>query len=210
MLCYRTILSRMDIYSVNDKLINALTKCKMIAPTSKTFNSCATNADKVKFIEELLLKYDCIPKVDARLAKDNNRSKELRQEGNKLFCQGKAFDALELYNQSICWAECKDNTEELAIGYANRSAVYYKWNMYEICTQNIELAKSAGYPKRLMEKLMKREMDCLEHINNEINAKSNEINFVPRLDIQANAQIPFIANCLEMNENLDEGWLMFF
>lgn len=201
----------MDIYSVNDKLIDTLAKCKMIVPTSKAFNACESNADKVKFIEELLAKYDCIPKIDPRRAKDNNRSTKLRQEGNNLFGRGKAFDALELYNQSICWANHDDNSEELAIGYANRSAVYHKWEMFEICQQNIELAKSAGYPKRLMEKLMKREMECLDHINNDVDVKSDEINFVPKLNVPANSQIPFIANCLEMNESRDQGWsLMIF
>lgn len=201
----------MDIYSVNDKLIATLTKCKLIVPTSKAFNSCETNAEKVKFIEELLIKYDCIPTIDARLAKDNNRSKVLRQAGNSLFGQGRAFDALEFYNQSICWADSKDNSEELAIGYANRSAVYHKWKMFKECKQNIALAKDAGYPKRLMDKLLNREMDCLDHINNEMDVKSDENNFVPMLHVQANSQIPFIANCLEMNESSDQGWsLMIF
>lgn len=196
----------MDIYSVNDKLIDTLTKCELIVPTSRTFNLCATNADKVKFIRELLIKYDCIPKIDQRRAKDNNRSKELRQEGNNLFGRRKEIQALELYNESICWAENKDNTEDLAIGYANRSAVYHKLRMFEECNLNIELAKNAGYPEKLMEKLVKREMDCLEHINNDTDVKSNENNFVPKLHIQANSQIPFIANCLEMNESDDQGW----
>lgn len=201
----------MDIYSVNDNLINTLTKSHLILPISKAFNACETNADKVKLIEELLVKYDCIPKKDAQRAKDNKRSKELRQQGNILFAQGKAFDALELYNQSICWAASKDNSEELAIGYANRSAVYYKWKMFEICQQNIELAKNTGYPKRLMDKLMKRETDCLEYINNDADLNPEKSNYIPKLNIQPHPEIPFIASCLEMKENIDQGWsLMIF
>lgn len=91
------------------------------------------------------------------------------------------------------------------IGYANRSAVYYKWKMYELCSQNIELAKTSGYPKRLMDKLIKREMDCLEFINNEIDVKSEQTNYVPKLHIQANPEVPFIVNCLEMKESTDQG-----
>lgn len=198
----------MDIYSVNEKLIDTLTKCKRIVSTSKAFKSRETNADKVKFIEELLIEYDRIPNIDPCRVKDNKRSKQLRQDGNNLFGQGKAFEALELYNQSICWADSKDNAEELAIGYANRSAVYFKWKMFEISNENIELAKKAGYPKRLMDKLVKRELDCLDHINNDLVVKSNENKFVPELHIPANAQIPFIANCLEMNDSEDQGWLI--
>ncbi|XP_037024650.1 SET and MYND domain-containing protein 4-like [Bradysia coprophila] len=193
----------MDIYAVNDELIATLTKSEKIVPISKAFKLCETNADKVKFVEDLLVEYDRIPKCDLRNAKNNNRSKELRQKGNELFAQRKTFEALELYNHSICLADTKENCEELAIGYANRSAVYFKWKMYEQCGQNIELAKKAGYPKRLMDKLLKRETDCLEHINNEFKPAQN--NYVPQLQIEANPQIPFIANCLEMQESQEEG-----
>jgi len=201
----------MDIYSVNDKLIDTLTKSNLIVPISKAFNACGTNADKVKLIEELLVKYDCIPKTDSHSAKDNKKSKELRQQGNTLFGKGKIFDALESYNQSICWAESKENSEDLAIGYANRSAIYYKWKMFEVCQENIELAKNAGYPKRLMDKLIKREMDCLERINNKSDINPEKSNFIPKLHIEPHPEIPFIASCLEMKENVDQGWsLMFF
>lgn len=201
----------MDIYSVNDRLIDTLTKLSLIVPISKTFNACATNSDKVKLIEKLLIKYDCIPKVDSLQAKNNNKSKELRQEGNILFAKGKIFDALELYNQSICWAESKDNSEDLAIGYANRSAVYYKWKMFKMCHKNVELAKNSGYPKRLMDKLIKREMDCLEQINNDVDVSSERTNYIPKLDSKAHPTIPFITTCLEMKEDADQGWsLMIF
>lgn len=200
----------MDIYAVNDQLIGTLTKCEKIVPISKHFKQCKTNADKVKLVENLLVEYDRIPKSDLRHAKDNNRSKILRQRGNNFFAQGKAFDALELYNKSICWADTKESSDELAISYANRSAVYFKWKMYELCHQNIELAKEAGYPKRLMDKLHKRETDCLDHINNECNVKPVQNNYVPQLHFEANPQIPFIANCLEMQESEDQGRLIYF
>lgn len=203
-------LFRMDIYSVNDEFIDALNKCNMIVPTSKAFNLCKTNADKVKFIEELLIEYERMPKIEPRCAKENNRSKELRQKGNDLFSRGKAFDALELYNQSICWADSRANSEELAIGFANRSAVYFKWKMYEECNQNIELAKAAGYPKRLMDKLLKRERESLDRINNDCTVKPQEVHFVPQLHVEPHSLIPFIAQCLEMNESSDQGWLISF
>lgn len=201
-------ISGMDIYVVNDELISTLTKCEKILPISKAFKLCETNADKVKFVEDLLVEYNRIPRCDLRNAKDNNRSKGLRQMGNNLFAQGKPFDALELYNQSICWADSKENSEELAIGYANRSAVYFKWKMYEQATQNIELAKDAGYPKRLMDKLIKRETDCLERINNECDVQPVRNNYVPQLEMEANPQIPFIAKCLEMQESESQGGLI--
>lgn len=194
----------MDIYAVNDKLIETLTKGNLIVAISKIFNSHPSNTHKVTFIEQLLVKYDLIPKTNPRQAKDNTKSNEFRQNGNVLFGSGKVFEALDLYNQSICWAESNDQSEELAICYANRSAVYYKLKMYEMCCDNIDLAKKSGYPKRLMEKLMKREMDCLDHINN-VNVKSSKIEYTPKLDIPSNPRIPFIGDCLEMKDSKDQG-----
>lgn len=199
----------MDIYTVNDELIETLNKSNLILPTSKAFKLCKSNASKVKLIEKLLIDYDRIPKIIPRRAKDNSRSKELRQKGNSLFGRGKSFDALELYNESICWADSQENAEDLAIGYANRSAVYFKWKKYELCMRNIKLAKEAGYPKRLMDKLLKREGDALDHINNDVDAKVEKDLVIPPLSIQSNSQIPFIANCLELRESSDQGRFIF-
>lgn len=99
-----------------------------------------------------------------RNAKSNKQSKKLRLKGNGLFTSDTDLSkALDLYNQSICWAE--DTGEELAIGYANRSAVYFEWEKYDLCLENINLAVKAGCPERLMDKLNQRKADCLKNIN---------------------------------------------
>ncbi|XP_063597194.1 SET and MYND domain-containing protein 4-like [Penaeus indicus] len=64
--------------------------------------------------------------------------------------------ARELENEGV------DNTEyrELALGYANRSAVLYELQQYEECIRDINLALKYGYPKSSREKLMKRRTKC--------------------------------------------------
>lgn len=70
------------------------------------------------------------------------------------------FEALELYNEAICFAEPHVG-EELAIAYGNRSAVYLELKQYELCRANIKMAKGNGFPARLMKKLDDRDAKCV-------------------------------------------------
>lgn len=131
------------------------------------------NVAAIKKLYQWLQDYEQISDEVTQHAKNNKKSKELRLEGNKRFdSQSDLSYCLELYNQSICWAE-QDKGEELAIGFANRSAVYFEWKKYDICLENIDLAVKAGYPERLMEKLDQRKADCIK-LMKEGNAKKDE------------------------------------
>lgn len=71
-------------------------------------------------------------------------------------------DAIELYNRAICAA--KNSSSELAgLAYGNRPACFFKLKMYEKCLVDINLAKEANFPHRLMSKLDKRHDDCLSY-----------------------------------------------
>lgn len=74
-----------------------------------------------------------------------------RKEGNVHFGQDHWVDALELYNESICFAEPGSKTISLA--YANRSACFLKMRRLNECLADIELAKGVGYPAELIPKL---------------------------------------------------------
>ncbi|XP_053684612.1 uncharacterized protein LOC128734435 [Sabethes cyaneus] len=99
------------------------------------------------------------PKTPA--VKDTILAGKLRQKAN--VCYRKQSDSvLQMYNESICHAA--EGSEELAMGYANRSAVYFNRKLYYHCLHNIELAKASGYPADKMEKLLEREKKCLMQI----------------------------------------------
>ena len=99
--------------------------------------------------------------------------------GNQVYQKNKLQEALDYYNQSICLAphppppnaflmhpvEPHDEGythEELALGYANRSAVLFQLKEYELCIRDITRAFDNSYPNNLMYKLFERKARCLK------------------------------------------------
>lgn len=199
----------MAIYDlIVDKLFTQLSDEKRIIDISNEFNQIKNNAAKVHFAEKIWLKSKIKGDELVKNDKSDEKSGELRTLGNKYFSLKNKdyFKALEFYNQSICYALPK--SEQLGIGYANRSAIYFEWKKYEICLENIELAKQAGYPERLMEKLLKREAEChrlLNANNNESETNQEELVLLPKLSYPPHPDLPFIAECLELKESNQFG-----
>lgn len=135
-----------------------------------------------------------------RVPKNNGKSEEFRKKGNSDFSQLNVtgiVKALRWYNKSICFAE--NDSKELALGYANRSAVYFQMKMFKECLANIELARSVEqYPESLNEKLVTRETKCRTLM---ATTKFDIDPVVPKLSYPAHGKIPFVANCVEMRHN---------
>lgn len=137
--------------------------------------------------------------------KDNAKSIEFRRTGNLYFVKKTTEDylsALKLYNKAICFAP--NNSENLCIAYANRSAVYCNLNMYEECLVNINLVNKIGnYPFNLRHILEEREIKCRtilsEDAPNDIEWNEPELNYPPH------DKVPYIANCLEIRRNQEYG-----
>lgn len=200
----------MAIYDlIADKLLLQLEKEKRVVDLSNEFNHIATDWQKVAFAEKVWQQSGITTNVPFRIAKSNERSRELRKLGNAFFSlKNKDYvKALELYNQSICAAET--GSEDLAIGYANRSAIYFEWKKYELCLENIRQAKQCSYPERLTEKLNKRESECRKFLNDEHETSGEEdeeeIILVPKLSYPRHEKVPFIANCLDLKESKEFG-----
>lgn len=204
----------MAIYDlVVDKLISKLSDDNRIIDISNEFNELKHNAAKVRFAEKIWLESKLKLGQDVRHEKNLEKSVELRTLGNKYFSLKNKdyFKALEYYNQSICHAPM--DSEQLSIGYANRSAIYFEWKKYETCLENIELAKKAGYPERLKEKLLKREAECTRLLNDNNNAtgsndcppSQDELLLEPKLSFPPHRDVPFIADCLELREDNQYG-----
>lgn len=82
-----------------------------------------------------------------------------RETGNRHFQKREYFESLMQYNRSLC---CAIGNEAISMAYANRSAVYMKLNHFNLCLENIQLARDNNYPREKMEKLDKREKECKE------------------------------------------------
>lgn len=125
-------------------------------------------------------------------------AEKFRSDGNLHFRSGEFCKALIAYNRSLCHAA---SGIQLALAYANRSAVYMTTKLYEICLENTELARVNGYPTNKMQKLRSRESKCRKLLETfQGNPQNDPWNFF-KLSHPANERIPFIVNCLELRED---------
>lgn len=168
------------------------------------FKAATDTIEKFRIIDELE-RSGCFqrPQLQPRSPKSNNQSTTYRLSGNKHY--GKQTNAgylvaLKHYNESVCYAE--EDSEELGLGFANRSAVYFDLGLYDDCLQNIQLAKRT-VPARVINKLNNREKQCLERKHSEKMSPAAGIN--PELSLPANDQIPFLAECLQLQRNEQFG-----
>lgn len=65
------------------------------------------------------------------------------------------------YNKAIAFAQSEIT---LSMCYANRSAVYYELSMFDLCLENIELARTHNLPERLEEKMNLRQQAAVTHL----------------------------------------------
>lgn len=207
----------MAIYDlIADKLFLQLQNENKVADLSGEFNQLTSDAARVEFADKVWRQSKIQVDVPYRLAKDTEKCLEFRKQGNQFFSLKNRdyVRALELYNQSICFAEL--DSEDMGIGYANRSAIYFEWKKYDLCLENIQLAKEHGYPERLMDKLVKRSAECYSQKAKEkyksVNTRDDddeddddEVILAPKLSYPPHPKVPFIADCLEMRESEELG-----
>lgn len=134
--------------------------------------------------------------------KSNDAAKASRERGNVHFRLGNFYAALFAYNQSICQAEMQST--ELGLAYGNRSAVYLKCKMYRKCLENIELARVRSYPVEKMSKLKDRQERCKKMMTVDTDREDAKGNFFA-LSHEPNEKIPFIADCIKLDQNPSEG-----
>lgn len=122
-------------------------------------------------------------------------SLEKRKEGNVLFGNGKWAEAMEKYNESLCFAPT--GSENISMAYANRAACFLRLKLYNECLIDIDLARNAGYPIHLMPKLDQRENDCL--MARDASVPQDDYNL--KLSFEPDTEIPCMANVLKIERN---------
>jgi len=143
---------------------------------SKHFSLLEDDNERMKFVLEKNFTSNLHWKDFNFTPKDRQESQKLRNLGNQVYQKNRLNEALEHYSQSICLAphplppntyinhsqEMEDNYsyEELALGYANRSAVLFQMKEYELCIRDITRAFNYSYPNNLMYKLFERKARC--------------------------------------------------
>lgn len=185
---------------------------------------------RIKYFYKLLREFSLLD-YNTPEPKQNSFSAKFRADGNKMFTLQRFDDALELYNEAICWAE-PYNGEELALAYANRSAVYFEWKEYELCRDNMMLARGLGLPERLKQKLADRDAACEAAMSHKPEVKNEPLelsidgpspvsvletmNPLPMytydkyhgaaaLSLTVKSKYPFAANCLKVKYDKVKG-----
>jgi tetratricopeptide (TPR) repeat protein len=124
------------------------TKKTLEGPNIKEFESLPNLTDKIHFVQKNGPKME--PKV-TQIIPDLEKSMALKEEGNKLFKEGRGPEARDKYTQSLqCYPVNKDNIEdnkEYSIILANRSAALDQGGLFEAALQDIDLAFKYGYPR---------------------------------------------------------------
>lgn len=139
-------------------------------------------------------------KACAAPKKSDATALRLRQEGNDLFKQCEWLQAMELYNQSLLFAE--NGSKHISLAYANRSSCFLRMKMYNESLIDIELAKEAGYPLELRSKLDQRKEDCLKCIQEHAPTEILET----KLSFEADDKFPCIANVLKFKKGADDAY----
>lgn len=192
------------IFTVHKELLQKLNEKNVRDRSIINFDKHEKVIEKIEYVEKMLIENELIPVFTNCDSKNDNKSLALRKKGNKMFENENYIDALLFYNESICHA---NNTEYLAISYANRSAVYFQLKMYKICLDNIELAKNAGYPKRYLLKINKRKENCLKEIKKGKQKQNvDDTEKLPlKLAFPAHSFITSASNCIDVKQSKDKG-----
>ncbi|XP_031638613.1 SET and MYND domain-containing protein 4-like [Contarinia nasturtii] len=132
--------------------------------------------------------------------KNSEKSLHYRQKGNAMFNEAKWIDAMELYNQSLCYAE--NGSELMGLAYANRSSCFFNMKMYRKCLVDLELAMENNYPSDKMTKLEKRKITALSMMDNDEDKGGM---YEPNLDFMSNEKYPCFANVLNIENNEQYG-----
>lgn len=140
--------------------------------------------------------------------KNNLKSNKLREEAERYLSGNKDVStlqrALELYNESICYAE-QANEECLAVLYARRAFVYFELKEYEICLENISLAEANSRPENLSVELKKLRTESLQLLQNSNKQKKKEKKSGIRLNVESHERMPFASSCLELKADSVQG-----
>jgi hypothetical protein len=137
------------------------------------------------------------------MLKSNKKADILRNDGNEFFEEGDFCEALLAYNFSLCYA--RTGTETVGLAYGNRSAVYFHLEEYELCIQNIELAKAHNYPLNKIQKLDTREEEAKRLMNENPSKPEGEQAKFFKVSYPPHPKHPNLADCLELYEDKKLG-----
>ncbi|XP_046987699.1 SET and MYND domain-containing protein 4-like [Schistocerca americana] len=154
------------------RLCECLKTDNKVEEVSKMFSSFERDSNRVSFAMELLRQYNILTlPLCLNDKKSDTIAAEYRMQGNRAYQQKDDRKALSLYNRGIAFspvvqlADTDGDSNELSLGFANRSAVAFSLGDSASCLKDIDLAFKYRYPANLHYKLLERKGKCFLRMN---------------------------------------------
>ncbi|KAJ8687220.1 hypothetical protein QAD02_023014 [Eretmocerus hayati] len=161
-------------------------------------------------IEALYAPYHVKAEMNDDLADDNSKksahkSIEYRKKGNDFYSKKDHSEIdhemiLHFYSKSAAYAP--QGSEELALAYGNRSALWLHLRKYDLCLIDIDRALQVTKCNNLKGKLLKRQEGCL-NLRSDIPNKPKKLQF---LAYNPSKLLPCAANSVALVHNEKYGW----
>lgn len=127
--------------------------------------------------------------------KCSEKAKNFINEAKEFQGKLKFSDAILSLNKALCYA----TTEDLrSLIYVDRAKIYFSLKLYEQCLENFELAKDQGSDNEMKESCK----NLLKY--NGTDDDDESLKFFS-IKLPVNPKIPFIANCLKLQESWKMG-----
>ena len=142
--------------------------------------------------------------------KDPSLSKQLREAGNAAFTSRDDEAAMKCYNEALLSAPADPwdgQGEDMALAFANRSALFFRQENYAGALNDTKLAIKCGYPKHLKYKVYQRQAKCLSELGDFTQAKvnfNNAINFLNFSKINKEQKQSLLAEIQAAIEAIEE------
>lgn len=121
-----------------------------------------------------------------------------RMNANKLFVDQKFAKAIGECHKSLRYAI--PDTEAVGIAYGNRAGCFLHLAKFDCCLIDIVLAFQSRYPMDMRHRLMQRKNECMA-----LRARTPSHAQKPKLSFPPNAQMPSMADVLEIQHNEEYG-----
>lgn len=160
-------------------------------------NICGSGMKVDEIYKNVRAEINAHKKMTELYSKSDYTAVKKRKYGKLLFNVREWQEAIDLFNESLCFAE--KGSQNIGIAYANRSACFFNLKMFDKCLIDIDLAIENNYPKHLVWQLEKRKQICLQYCANETPAQE----YTLTLDFGANERFMGLSSAVKIQKDAD-------
>lgn len=131
------------------------------------------------------------------IEKSNDLSDHYRKKGVELYEADKWFEAIEFFNQALCFAEI-DSTEMIC-SFVDRASCFLQLKMYDSCLTDIKWVKANECLQQEMLISLDRMIAICEQKKkqSQIDASNTQIQFELTLSLKVNKKFPCTVNAIQ-------------